>query len=114
MQGKIVTGSSLCTRLTFYMPKIRLRMSHARRAAGSRCVAAQAQRAESADPPGAGRIEKIFGIWKFYYNLRLTRWRGLAKAAVQIYLTAIAYNFKRTMTFSRPRHKGCPRLARAA
>ncbi len=24
------------------------------------------------------------------------RWRGLAKAAVQVYLTAIAYNLKRT------------------
>ena len=44
-----------------------------------------------------GRIEKIFGTWKRCYGLRRMRWRGLAKAAVQIHLTAIAYNLKRTM-----------------
>lgn len=42
------------------------------------------------------RIEKIFGTWKRSYGLRRMRWRGLAKAAVQIHLTAIAYNLKRT------------------
>jgi IS5 family transposase len=26
------------------------------------------------------------------------RWRGLAKAAVQVYLTTIAYNLKRTLS----------------
>lgn len=44
-----------------------------------------------------GRIEKIFGTWKRCYGLRRMRWRGLAKAAVQVHLTAIAYNLKRTM-----------------
>jgi IS5 family transposase len=44
-----------------------------------------------------GRIEKIFGTWKRCYGLRRMRWRGLAKAAVQVRLTAIAYNLKRTM-----------------
>ena len=44
-----------------------------------------------------GRIEKIFGTWKRCYGLRRMRWRGLAKASVQVHLTAIAYNFKRTM-----------------
>ena len=44
-----------------------------------------------------GRIEKIFGTWKRCYGLRRMRWRGLAKAFVQVYLTAIAYNLKRTM-----------------
>lgn len=44
-----------------------------------------------------GRIEKIFGTWKRCYGLRQMRWRGLAKAAVQVRLTAIAYNLKRTM-----------------
>jgi IS5 family transposase len=44
-----------------------------------------------------GRIEKIFGIWKRCYGLRRMRWRGLAKAAAQVHLTAIAYNLKRTM-----------------
>lgn len=44
-----------------------------------------------------GRIEKIFGTWKRCYGLRRMRWRGLAKAAAQIHLTAIAYNLKRTM-----------------
>lgn len=44
-----------------------------------------------------GRIEKIFGTWKRSYGLRRMRWRGLEKAAVQVHLTAIAYNLKRTM-----------------
>lgn len=44
-----------------------------------------------------GRIEKIFGTWKRSYGLRRMRWRGLAKANVQVHLTAIAYNLKRTM-----------------
>ena len=43
-----------------------------------------------------GRIEKIFGTWKRSYGLRRMRWRGLARAAVQVHLTAIAYNLKRT------------------
>ncbi len=34
-----------------------------------------------------GRIEKIFGTWKRSYGLRRMRWRGLAKAAVQIHFT---------------------------
>ena len=44
-----------------------------------------------------GRIEKIFGTWKRSYGLRWMRWRGLAKAGVQIRLTAIAYNRKRSL-----------------
>lgn len=44
-----------------------------------------------------GRIEKIFGTWKQSYGLRRMRWRGLAKASIQIHLTAIAYNLKRTL-----------------
>jgi len=44
-----------------------------------------------------GRIEKIFGTWKRCYGLRRMRWRGLAKAAAQVHLTAIAYNPKRTL-----------------
>ena len=44
-----------------------------------------------------GRIEKIFGTWKRSYGLRRMRWRGMAKAACQIHLTAIAYNLKRTL-----------------
>jgi transposase, IS5 family len=43
-----------------------------------------------------GRIEKIFGTWKRSYGLRRMRWKGLAKAALQVRLTAIAYNMKRT------------------
>ena len=45
-----------------------------------------------------GRIEKIIGTWKRCYGLRRMRWRGLAKAAVQVHLTAIAYNLKRTLS----------------
>ncbi|MEO1027576.1 MAG: IS5 family transposase [Pseudomonadota bacterium] len=44
-----------------------------------------------------GRIEKIFGTWKRSYGLRRMRWRGLAKASLQIRLTAIAYNLKRSL-----------------
>ena len=42
-----------------------------------------------------GRIEKIFGAWKRSYGLRRMRWRGLAKAGLQIRFTAIVYNIKR-------------------
>lgn len=41
------------------------------------------------------RIEKIFGTWKRSYGLRRMRWRGLAKAMLQVHLTAIAYNLRR-------------------
>jgi IS5 family transposase len=44
-----------------------------------------------------GRIEKIFGTWKRCYGLRRMRWRGLSKASIQVRLTAIAYNLKRTL-----------------
>ena len=44
------------------------------------------------------RIEKVFGTWKRSYGLRRMRWRGLAKATLQVRLTAIAYNLKRTAT----------------
>jgi len=47
------------------------------------------------------RIEKIFGTWKRSYNLRRMRWRGLLKATLQVRLTAIAYNIKRTSTILR-------------
>ena len=42
-----------------------------------------------------GRIEKIFGTWKRSYGMR---WIGIAKAAAQVPLTAIAYNLKRTLS----------------
>ncbi len=52
------------------------------------------------------RIETIFGTcfgtWKRSYGLRRMRWRGLAKAAVQVHLTAIAYNLKRTRSIVTP------------
>ena len=44
------------------------------------------------------RIEKIFGTWKRSYGLRRMRWRGIAKAAAQVHLTAMAYNLKRTFS----------------
>ena len=44
------------------------------------------------------RIEKIFGTWKRSYGLRRMRWRGIAKAALQVHLTAIAYNLRRGVT----------------
>jgi IS5 family transposase len=47
------------------------------------------------------RIEKIFGTWKRSYGLRRMRWRGLAKAALQVRLTATAYNLRRAMAIVR-------------
>jgi IS5 family transposase len=43
------------------------------------------------------RIEKVFGTWKRSYGLRRMRWLGLAKASLQVRLTAIAYNLRRMM-----------------
>jgi IS5 family transposase len=43
------------------------------------------------------RIEKIFGTWKRSYGLRRMRWLGLAKAGLQVRLTAIAYNLRRSV-----------------
>lgn len=47
------------------------------------------------------RIERIFGTWRRSYGPRRMRWRGLAKAFLQVRLTAIAYNFKRTANILR-------------
>ena len=48
------------------------------------------------------RIEKIFGTWKRSYGLRRMRWLGLAKAGLQIRLTAIAYNLRRLWRMTAP------------
>jgi transposase, IS5 family len=48
------------------------------------------------------RIEKIFGTWKRSYGLRRMRWRGLGKAALQVRLTATAYNLRRALTILSP------------
>ena len=47
------------------------------------------------------RSEKIFGTWKRSYGRRRMRWRGLAKAALQVRLTATAYNLRRAMAIVR-------------
>ena len=49
------------------------------------------------------RIEKVFGTWKRSYGLRRMRWLGLAKAGLQVRLTAIAYNLRRSATIVRAR-----------
>ena len=43
------------------------------------------------------RIEKVFGTAKRSYGLRRMRWLGLAKAGLQVRLTAIAYNIRRSL-----------------
>ena len=48
------------------------------------------------------RIEKIFGTWKRSCGLRRMRWRGIAKAALQVRLTAIADNLRRGLTLLVP------------
>lgn len=68
--------------------------------AGQRDEAETVQRLDAWNRPihrVRGRIEKIFGTWKRSYGLRRVRWRRLAKAAVQVRFTAIAYNLKRTI-----------------
>ena len=42
------------------------------------------------------RIEKVFGTAKRCYGLSRMRWLGLAKAGLQVRLTAIAYNLRRS------------------
>src|SRR3954454_11784052 len=42
------------------------------------------------------RIEKVFGTMKRCYGLRPMRWRGLAKAGLQLRLAAMAYNLRRS------------------
>ena len=49
------------------------------------------------------RIEKVFGTWKRSYGLRRMRWLGLAKAGLQVRLTAMAYNLRRSATLLRAR-----------
>ena len=48
------------------------------------------------------RIEKVFGTCKRSYGLRRMRWIGLAKAGLQVRLTAIAYNVRRSWRLLRP------------
>jgi len=49
------------------------------------------------------RIEKVFGTCKRSYGLGRMRWLGLAKAGLQVRLTAVAYNLRRSVTMLRAR-----------
>ena len=44
------------------------------------------------------RIEKVFGTWKRTYGLRRMRWLRLAKVGLQVRISAIAYNLRRSLT----------------
>jgi IS5 family transposase len=48
------------------------------------------------------RIEKAFGTCKRSYGLRRMRWLGLAKAGLQVRLTAIAFNLRRSWRLLKP------------
>jgi transposase, IS5 family len=48
------------------------------------------------------RIEKVFGTCKRSYGLRRMRWLGLAKAGLQVRLTVIAYNLRRSWRLLKP------------
>lgn len=48
------------------------------------------------------RIEKIFGTAKRSYGLARCRWRGLARATLQVHLTFIAFNLTRAAALLRP------------
>jgi IS5 family transposase len=50
------------------------------------------------------RIEKVFGTAKRSYGLRRMRWLGLAKAGLQVRLTAIAYNLRRSLGLRPAKH----------
>ena len=41
---------------------------------------------------------KVFGTAKRCYGLRRMRWLGLARAGLQVRLTAVAYNLRRSLT----------------
>ena len=49
-----------------------------------------------------GRIEKVFGTCKRSYGLCRMRWLGLAKAGLQVRLTVIAYNLRRSWRLLTP------------
>ena len=48
------------------------------------------------------RIEKVFGTCKRSYGLCRMRWLGLAKAGLQVRLTVIAYNLRRSWRLLTP------------
>ena len=48
------------------------------------------------------RIEKVFGTTKRSHGLRQMRWLGLAKAGLQVRLTAIAHNLRCALTLFAP------------
>ena len=48
------------------------------------------------------RIEKVSGTWKQSHWLRRMRWLSLAKAGLQVSLTATAYDLKRVVHLVRP------------
>ena len=47
-------------------------------------------------------FEKVFGTCKRSYGLRRMRWLGLAKAGLQVRLTAMAYNIRRSWRVLKP------------
>ncbi len=49
------------------------------------------------------RIEKVSGTMKRSYGLRRMRWRGLAKAGLQVRLAAMAYNLRRSWRLLAPK-----------
>lgn len=49
-----------------------------------------------------GRIEKVFGTCKRSYGLRRVRWLCSANAGLQVRLTAIAFNLRRSWRLLTP------------
>jgi IS5 family transposase len=47
-----------------------------------------------------GRVETVFAVFKQVYGLRRVRYVGLAKAQLQLTLTAIAFNLRRALRIS--------------
>ncbi|WP_352881803.1 transposase [Mesorhizobium sp. M1027] len=97
-----------------YAPRVEVRASSQPLCGGG--TRPKARRLEPTDPQNCSRIEKIFGTCKRSYDLRRMRWRGLAKAAVQIRRTAIAYSMKHSLMVasSRPSLKPSHRFRDSA
>jgi IS5 family transposase len=94
-------GAAFATAVTARGGEPRVVATHVWAREGDTTAQARLRAHNAAIHPIRARIEKIFGTWKRSYGLRRMRWRGLAKAALQVRLTAIAYNITRTRSLQR-------------
>lgn len=94
-------GAAFATAVTARGGEPQVVATHVWAREGDTAAQARLRAHNAAIHPIRARIEKIFGTWKRSYGLRRMRWRGLAKAALQVRLTAIAYNLTRARSLQR-------------